>query len=67
MQENEKCVGCTGRQRVMPSDMQNKKQERDSFVEWVYRRVQSAEYEISLALYNGVFSLVGLLPVLPGT
>ena len=61
---NPKCVGCTGRQRVMTSEEQDC--EEESFIEKYFRLVQLADYEGSYATYTGAFSLAGCLPVLPG-
>lgn len=64
MRENEKCVGCTGRQRVMTSADQDC--EDEGLAERFFRLVQTADYEGSYATYTGAFSLIGCLPVLPG-
>ena len=60
----------TGRQRVMESDEQNKYEE-DQSENWIskdhlLRRVQSFDYEASLACFMGGFSMLGMLPVIPG-
>ncbi len=61
---NEKCVGCTGRQRVMSAADQDC--EDEGITEKFFRLVQTADYEGSYATYTGAFSLIGCLPVLPG-
>jgi cellulose synthase/poly-beta-1,6-N-acetylglucosamine synthase-like glycosyltransferase len=64
MKSHEKCVGCTGRQRVMSAADQDC--EDEGMVESFFRLVQTADYEGSYAIYTGAFSLIGFLPVLPG-
>lgn len=64
MRTHPKCVGCTGRQRVMTKEEQDC--EDESFTEKFLRAVQLADYEASYAIYTGAFSLLGCLPVLPG-
>ena len=64
MMENPKCVGCTGRQRVMTAEQQDCISETLSAK--FLRTIQLVDYEVSYATYTGAFSLVGSLPVLPG-
>lgn len=47
MKSNEKCVGCTGRQRVMSAADQDC--EDEGMVESFFRLVQTADYEGSYA------------------
>ena len=68
MTKHPMCVGSTARQRVMWADEQNL---AGGFLEGfclasLFRLVQLVDYEASYAVYNGAFSLVGCLPVLPG-
>lgn len=64
MLDNPKCVGCTGRQRVMPAALQDC--EDEGLVEKYFRQIQCFDYEASYAYSSGTFSLIGMLPVLPG-
>lgn len=59
-----KCAGCTGRQRVMSAEDQDCPDE--SLAERLLRLVQAFDYEASYAYATGTFSLLGILPVLPG-
>ncbi|KNC87239.1 hypothetical protein SARC_00625 [Sphaeroforma arctica JP610] len=54
----------TGRQRVMSSSMQSLRTE--GLMQMWYRAVQSYDYEASISSFLGAFSLIGMLPVLPG-
>ena len=58
------CAGATGRQRVMSSEMQGCPDE--GIMEMMYRSVQAYDYETSISSYQGAFSFIGMLPVLPG-
>lgn len=64
MIDHEHCVGCTGRQRVMSAEDQDCPDE--GLAEKFFRLVQSFDYESSYAYSTGTFSLIGMLPVLPG-
>jgi len=59
------CVAVTGRQRVMTSAMQPGS-EGEGLWAWILRNVQGYDYEASVVLFNGCFSLLGGLPVIPG-
>lgn len=59
------CVAVTGRQRVMTRFMQPGCEEENWWA-WVLRNVQGYDYEASVVLFNGCFSLLGGLPVIPG-
>ncbi|KNC77895.1 hypothetical protein SARC_09652 [Sphaeroforma arctica JP610] len=54
----------TGRQRVMSSTMQSLRTE--GLMQMWYRAVQSYDYEASISSFLGAFSLMGMLPVIPG-
>ena len=56
--------GVTGRQRVMSPEMQGCTDE--GVMEMVYRSIQAYDYETSISSYQGAFSFIGMLPVLPG-
>lgn len=62
-ESNSEVMGVTGRQRVMTAEMQ---ETDDGLVDWFLRLVQSADYESSYAITTGAYTLVGMLPVLPG-
>lgn len=64
MLDHRNCVGCTGRQRVMSALDQDCPDE--GLPEKLLRQVQSFDYESSYAYATGTFSLLGMLPVLPG-
>jgi cellulose synthase/poly-beta-1,6-N-acetylglucosamine synthase-like glycosyltransferase len=64
MLDHPKCVGCTGRQRVMTAEEQDCPNE--GLAEKFLRSVQRFDYESSYAYSTGTFSLIGMLPVLPG-
>ena len=82
MMHNPRCVGVTGRQRVMTYEQQedaaikeqNDRRKNDPNVpepsestgDWFLRLVQMHDYEASLSCLMGAFTLAGLLPVLPG-
>jgi chitin synthase len=65
MDNNEKTAVCTGRQRVMSRDMQGSNENILSLSS-ILRDVQLFDFESSNAVYNGAFSIVGFLPVIPG-
>ncbi|KNC87237.1 hypothetical protein SARC_00623 [Sphaeroforma arctica JP610] len=54
----------TGRQRVMSSSMQSLRTE--GLMQMWYRAVQAYDYEASISSFLGAFSLIGMLPVIPG-
>ena len=66
MVSHPRCVGCTGRQRVMTSLEQDDGDESIISIEKFFRIIQLADYEASYAIYTGAFSAAGCLPVLPG-
>jgi cellulose synthase/poly-beta-1,6-N-acetylglucosamine synthase-like glycosyltransferase len=62
-------VACTGRQRVKTAAMQSHGRIcTEPFLgsAWWLRALQAYEYEAGVSTFNGVFSLLGYLPVLPG-
>ena len=62
-------VACTGRQRVKTAAMQshgNICSEPFLGRAWWLRALQAYEYEAGVSTFNGVFSLLGYMPVLPG-
>ena len=65
MEKNPKTAVCTGRQRVM-SKQQQGTNELTLSLSTILRNVQLFDFESSNALYNGAFSIVGFLPVVPG-
>jgi cellulose synthase/poly-beta-1,6-N-acetylglucosamine synthase-like glycosyltransferase len=59
------CTAVSGRQRVMSA----KQQDSDELfysMRGIYRAAQCYDYESSLAVFVGAFSLFGMLPVIPG-
>ena len=66
MNSHPKCVGATGRQRVMTAKEQDLDEEKLISVQKFFRLVQQADYEASYAVYTGAFAAAGCLPVLPG-
>lgn len=66
MVKHPKCVGTTGRQRVMTAKEQDMEDEGWFSMAKYFRIVQLADYEVSYATYTGAFSAAGCLPVLPG-
>ena len=65
LDHNKHLSGTTGRQRVMVRDQQGSKESIFSFG-CILRMIQMCDFEFANAVYNGAFSLGGLLPVLPG-
>ena len=65
MDNNKKTAVCTGRQRVMTKKQQGTDESMFSLSS-ILRNVQLFDFESSNALYNGAFSIVGFLPVVPG-
>jgi len=59
------CVAVTGRQRVMSREMQPDCGS-EGCMGWMLRCVQGYDYESSVVLFNGCFSKLGFLPVIPG-
>jgi len=64
LDEHHDVSAVTGRQRVMSSNMQNLKTE--SVIQMWFRAAQAYDYEASISSFQGAFSLIGMLPVLPG-
>ncbi len=60
------CVAVSGRQRVMSAEQQQTEDEWCIGIEASFRAAQRYDYESSLAVYVGAFSLFGMLPVIPG-
>jgi cellulose synthase/poly-beta-1,6-N-acetylglucosamine synthase-like glycosyltransferase len=60
------CVAVSGRQRVMTAAQQQSEDECFIGIEASFRAAQRYDYESSLAVYVGAFSLFGMLPVIPG-
>ena len=58
-------IAVTGRQRLMSRNQQGSKERIFSFG-FILRMIQLFDFELSNAVYNGAFSLGGLLPVIPG-
>jgi len=56
----------TGRQRVMSAEQQGSEGEGIFSLSSWYRYAQGFDYDASLASYMGAFSLIGMLPVIPG-
>lgn len=54
----------TGRQRVMSADMQEV--DNGGLLAMWYRASQAYDYEASISSFQGAFSLIGFLPVIPG-
>lgn len=80
---DDRCVACSGRQRVMSATMQDTPIPSSAavwdtctgydlwksiicFRETVYRAAQCFDYEASISAFTGAFSLVGMVPVIPG-
>lgn len=66
---SEDVVGVTGRQRVKTAAMQSYGMvcaEPPLGRAWWLRSLQAYEYEAGVSTFNGVFSLLGYMPVLPG-
>eukprot|EP00124_Ichthyophonus_hoferi_P000711 Ihof_evm10s28 gene=Ihof_evmTU10s28 len=64
MENHPEVAASTGRQRVMSAAMQET--EDEGFIAMWYRASQAYDYEASISSFQGAFSLVGMLPVLPG-
>lgn len=65
LDENKSMVAITGRQRLMSKCQQGSNESMIS-IETLLRMVQLYDFESSNIIYNGAFSLGGLLPVIPG-
>lgn len=65
LDENRDMIGVTGRQRLMSKEQQGSDESFFS-LSTIYRNVQLYDFESSNVIYNGAFSLGGLLPVIPG-
>lgn len=65
LDNNEKLSGVTGRQRLMTREQQGSTESIFSF-SYILRMLQLFDFELANAVYNGAFSLGGLLPVIPG-
>ncbi|GMH89569.1 hypothetical protein TrVE_jg6214 [Triparma verrucosa] len=66
---SEDVVACTGRQRKKTAAMQSHGMicaEPLFGRAWWLRSLQAYEYEAGVSTFNGVFSLLGYMPVLPG-
>ena len=66
LDRNIKLSGVTGRQRLMTRKQQGSNDESVFSTEFVLRMIQLFDFELANAVYNGAFSLGGLLPVIPG-
>lgn len=65
LDDDPNCVAVTGRQRAMSAKQQGTTESIFS-MSHVMRDVQLCDFESSNAIYNGAFSIGGLLPVIPG-
>lgn len=65
LDKNNKLSGVTGRQRVMTRAQQGTDVSVFSFGH-ILTHMQLFDFELANAVYNGAFSLGGLLPVIPG-
>lgn len=65
LDRNEKLIAVTGRQRLMSKQQQGSSESIFSFGH-VLRMMQLHDFELANAVYNGAFSLGGMLPVIPG-
>jgi len=65
MDQDENCIACTGRQRVMSRLVQPGCQ-NEGTLERMLRTVQGYDYEASTVVFNSCFSLFGVLAVVPG-
>jgi cellulose synthase/poly-beta-1,6-N-acetylglucosamine synthase-like glycosyltransferase len=65
LDKNPKLIATTGRQRLM-SKIQQGSTESILSIETILRMVQTYDFESSNVIYNGAFSLGGMLPVIPG-
>ncbi|XWV24676.1 hypothetical protein QJ856_gp1107 [Tupanvirus deep ocean] len=65
LDKNPKLVATTGRQRLMSKKQQGSTESSFS-LETILRMVQLYDFESSNVIYNGAFSLGGMLPVIPG-
>ena len=60
-------MACTGRQRVKTAAMQSGGRVcLEDAAPWWLRSLQAYEYEAGVSTFNGVFSVLGYMPVLPG-
>lgn len=65
LDRNQKLSGVTGRQRLMTRNQQGSGESFFSFG-YVLRNLQLFDFELANCVYNGAFSIGGLLPVIPG-
>ena len=65
LDRNPDLAAVTGRQRLMTRRQQGSGESVFSFA-YALRNVQLFDFELANAVYNGAFSLGGLLPVIPG-
>ena len=65
LDNNKSLSGVTGRQRLMTRDQQGSNESVFS-LGYILRMLQLFDFELANAVYNGAFSLGGLLPVIPG-
>ena len=65
LDDNQDLCAVTGRQRLMSKQQQGSSARMLSFAT-VLRMIQLYDFESSNVLYNGAFSLGGMLPVIPG-
>lgn len=65
LEKNNSLSGITGRQRLMTRCQQGSGESIFSFG-YILRMLQLFDFELANAVYNGAFSLGGLLPVIPG-
>ena len=64
LEKNPKCAAVTGRARVMTREQQLN--DKETWSEYILRCCQLHDFELSCMVYNGAFSLGGVLPVIPG-
>lgn len=65
LDKNPDLTAVTGRQRLMTRKQQGSGESVFSF-SYALRNIQLFDFELANAVYNGAFSLGGLLPVIPG-
>ena len=65
LDKNSDLTAVTGRQRLMTRKQQGSGESVFSF-SYALRNIQLFDFELANAVYNGAFSLGGLLPVIPG-
>jgi cellulose synthase/poly-beta-1,6-N-acetylglucosamine synthase-like glycosyltransferase len=64
LDENSSTIVATGRQRVMSSNQEH--MSSGGLMSIWYRACQAYDYESSVSSFQGAFSLLGMLPVVPG-